>query len=77
MDAGRIGRGCVALGAGRAKAADAIDFAVGCDRIRKVGARIGRGEPFLRIHARDEATLASALPDFQAACEVGAKHVPS
>ena len=77
MDAGRIGRGCVALGAGRAKAADAIDFAVGCDRIRKVGTRIGRGEPFLRIHARDEASLARALPDFQAACEVSAEHVPS
>ncbi len=71
MDAGQIGRGCVALGAGRAKATDAIDFAVGCDRIREVGASIGRGEPFLRIHARDEASLNRAMPHFQAACEVG------
>ena len=70
VDAGRIGRACVALGAGRAKATDAIDFAVGCDRIRKVGTPIAHGEPFLRIHARDETSLARALPDFQAACEV-------
>jgi pyrimidine-nucleoside phosphorylase len=68
MDAGLIGRACVTLGAGRAKATDAIDFAVGCDRIRKVGERIEQGAPFLRIHARDEASLARALPDFEAGC---------
>jgi len=70
MDAGHIGRGCVALGAGRAKASDTIDFAVGCDHIRKVGEPIEAGAPFLRIHARDEASLARALPEFEAACVV-------
>lgn len=61
LDAGGIGRACVALGAGRAKATDTIDFAVGCNRIRKVGAQVERGEPLLQIHARDEATYAIAL----------------
>ena len=68
MDAGHIGRACVTLGAGRAKATDAIDFAVGCDQICKVGEPIEKGAPFLRIHARDEASLTRALPDLQAAC---------
>jgi thymidine phosphorylase len=70
VDAGLIGRACVTLGAGRAKATDAIDFAVGCDRIRKVGEHIEQGAPFLRIHARDDDSLARALPDLEAACAV-------
>jgi len=61
LDAGCIGRACVALGAGRAKATDSIDFAVGCNRFKKVGTQVERGEPLLQIHARNEATLAIAL----------------
>jgi thymidine phosphorylase len=67
MDAGLIGRACVTLGAGRAKATDAIDFAVGCDRIRKVGEPIESGAPFLRIHARSGESLSRALRDLEAA----------
>ena len=70
MDAGTIGRACVALGAGRAKASDAIDFAVGVSAIRKVGERIERGETLMRIHARSEASLDAVLPDFARAVEV-------
>ncbi len=70
MDAGLIGRACVTLGAGRAKADDAVDFAVGCDGIRKVGEHIERGAPLLRVHARDAVSLARALPDFTTACRV-------
>ncbi len=70
MDAGTIGRACVALGAGRAKASDAIDFAVGVSAIRKVGEGIEKGEPLLRIHARSETSLQTVLPDFERAVEV-------
>ena len=70
MDAGSIGRACVALGAGRAKASDAIDFAVGVSAIRKVGETIEKGEPLLRIHARSETSLQSVLPDLERAVEV-------
>jgi thymidine phosphorylase len=35
MDAESVGRACVALGAGRARASDAVDFAVGCSGIRR------------------------------------------
>ena len=70
MDAGTIGRACVALGAGRAKATDAIDFAVGLSAIRKVGETVERGESLLRIHARSAKSLRAVLPDFERAVEV-------
>ncbi|HEV7867274.1 MAG TPA: hypothetical protein VGO90_06305, partial [Chthoniobacteraceae bacterium] len=70
IDAGRIGRACVQLGAGRAKASDAIDFAVGCSAIQKVGAAVQKGEPLLRIHARTQPSLEAALPLFQEAIRV-------
>jgi pyrimidine-nucleoside phosphorylase len=70
MDAGLIGRACIALGAGRAKASDAIDFAVGVSGIAKVGATIAAGEPLLTIHARDESTLAQARSFAEHAIEI-------
>jgi thymidine phosphorylase len=70
VDAGSIGRGCVALGAGRASAHDTIDPAVGCSELLKVGARVGRGEPLFQIHARDDASLARAMRHFETAIEV-------
>ncbi len=70
LDAGLVGRACVALGAGRTKATDAIDFAVGCDAFKKVGAQVERGEPLLRIHARTEASLHDVLPMIEAAITI-------
>ena len=61
LDALEIGRLCVQLGAGRAKAGDAVDFAVGVECLRKEGDKVSRGEPVLRVHSRaavDPATLA-------------------
>ena len=60
IDAGLIGRACIALGAGRSKASDRIDFAVGVSGIAKVGTTVASGEPLLTIHARDDSTLAQA-----------------
>jgi len=70
MDAGGIGRACVLLGAGRAKASDTIDFAVGISAIQSVGAAVGRGDPLLRVHARTDASLQAALPLIEAAIAV-------
>jgi pyrimidine-nucleoside phosphorylase len=61
MDAEQIGRACVALGAGRTRAADPVDFAVGCADIVKAGTAIQKGERLLTVHARDRETLESAL----------------
>ena len=72
MDAECIGRACIALGAGRAKSADPVDFAVGCADIRKVGARVEKDEPLLTMHARDAATLEAALQHIRAGIGVEA-----
>lgn len=52
MEAGWIGQAAVQLGAGRAKSSDGVDFAVGFDRILKVGETVEAGQPVCRIHAR-------------------------
>ncbi len=62
MDAGVIGRAALFLGAGRAQAADAIDFAVGFSQLRKVGTSVAPNEPLLFVHARQERDLAAVWP---------------
>ena len=52
LDALEIGRLCVELGAGRAKAGDAVDFAVGVECLRKQGEHVAKGEPVVRVHSR-------------------------
>ena len=52
VDAGLVGQAALQLGAGRAKATDGVDFAVGFDRIVKCGEPIHAGQAVCRIHAR-------------------------
>ena len=52
VDAGRIGQAALQLGAGRAKASDGVNFAVGFDRLVKCGERIESGQAVCRIHAQ-------------------------
>ncbi len=52
VDAGLIGQAALQLGAGRAKASDGVDFAVGFDHLVKTGDEIHHGQPLCRIHAR-------------------------
>lgn len=59
LDALEIGRLCVELGAGRAKAGDAVDFSVGVECLGKTGVKIGRGEPVLRVHSRNSVDAAA------------------
>ncbi len=53
VNAGWIGQAALQLGAGRAKATDGVDFAVGFDQLVKVGETIHAGHPVCRIHARN------------------------
>lgn len=71
MDAGRIGQASLELGAGRAKAEDAVDFAVGFDRLAKCGEEISQGGVIARIHARSEASAAKAEEALLAAAVIG------
>jgi pyrimidine-nucleoside phosphorylase len=60
MDARAIGQAVLELGAGRAKASDNIDYAVGCDQIAKSGRQISAGETLIRIHARSKTAAEAA-----------------
>lgn len=52
VDAGLVGQAALQLGAGRSKATDGVDFAVGFDRLVKCGEAIHAGQAVCRIHAR-------------------------
>jgi thymidine phosphorylase len=70
LDAGCVGRTLVALGAGRSRATDTIDPAVGVDRMLKTGTPVSAGEPLLRVHARTPAAAQQALASLRAAVVV-------
>jgi pyrimidine-nucleoside phosphorylase len=52
VDAGMVGQAALQLGAGRARATDGVDHAVGFDHFVKCGEHIHQGHPICRIHAR-------------------------
>lgn len=60
LDAGALGAAAVRLGAGRHKADDAINPAVGFSGIRKIGETVAQGEPLLHIHAASESDAETA-----------------
>jgi pyrimidine-nucleoside phosphorylase len=70
MDAELIGRASVLLGAGREKAGDQIDFAVGISGIKKIGEHVDLDEPLLSIHGRTQQSLGSVLPILQKAVKI-------
>ena len=66
----------VSLGGGRRLPTDGIDHAVGFDRLAGLGARMVRGAPLARLHARDEASAEEATRRLLAAYAIG-EHAPS
>ncbi|MBL9129584.1 MAG: thymidine phosphorylase [Verrucomicrobiaceae bacterium] len=60
MDAYQVGLAVLELGAGRSKAGDSVDFAVGCDQIAKTGTQVTAGDILARIHARSAAAAEHA-----------------
>ncbi|MEM6279157.1 MAG: thymidine phosphorylase [Verrucomicrobiota bacterium] len=65
MDADTLGRVSLGLGAGRSKAEDDVDFAVGLDCLAKVGEEIATGDILGRIHARSESQAEEAEAKFR------------
>lgn len=59
------------LGAGRIRAEDPIDPAVGIGSLTKVGTRVSRGQPLAVVHARDSAAAAVAATAVAAAILIG------
>jgi pyrimidine-nucleoside phosphorylase len=60
VDAMGIALAALRLGAGRARAEDAIDHAVGLSDLVKIGDPIAAGAPLCTVHANDEKALAEA-----------------
>ncbi len=76
VDAMGVALAALRLGAGRVKAADGVDHAVGLSELVKVGEVIAAGAPLCVIHANDEAGLAAAGEMMLRAIVVGdAAHV--
>lgn len=64
VDAETVGRAANALGAGRDRAEDAVNPAVGFDRIVKVGEQVATGEVIARVHAHRPADAGEAEKRF-------------
>ena len=64
------------LGAGRAKAEDAIDPAVGVSGLVKAGQHVRKGEPLCFVHANDKDRLADAHAILARSIVVGSSPVP-
>ncbi|MCU0463682.1 MAG: thymidine phosphorylase [Anaerolineae bacterium] len=67
VSAEHVARAAFALGAGRVKKGEPIDFAVGVEVHVKVGEAVQPGQPLLSLHVNDPAKLAEALPLARAA----------
>jgi len=71
VDAGRIGKACLMLGAGRRKTDDTIDPAVGIAQMKKPGESVKKGDPLCVIFSNDRKKMDEALPMVGTAFEVG------
>jgi pyrimidine-nucleoside phosphorylase len=71
VHAERIGVGAMILGAGRNRAEDAVDPAVGVVIRAPVGSPVKAGKAILEVHYRDDRTLAAAMPLLRSAVAVG------
>jgi thymidine phosphorylase len=71
LDAERVGRASVALGAGRDQVEDAVDPGVGIIVLAAAGDRVGKGDPVLELHYRDRSRLDAALPLATGAIMIG------
>jgi thymidine phosphorylase len=71
IDTRAVGLAVVALGGGRTSPEQAIDPAVGFDRLVPRGAAIRLGDPLARVHAANSARAAEATAALQAAFTIG------
>ncbi len=71
-----VGLAGVALGAGRERTDSKIDHAVGFTLLKKVGERVAKGEPFVRIHHNGGPKVADVEARLLAAYSFGPKAPP-
>ena len=71
-DCRAIGLAVVALGGGRRRPTDSIDFAVGLTDLVGLGETVLAGQPLAMVHARTEAAAQLAVKEIQDAYEISA-----
>ncbi|MGD9874496.1 MAG: thymidine phosphorylase [Kiritimatiellia bacterium] len=60
VDAEKIGKAVLLLGAGRMKTTDKVDHAVGVTDLLKIGEKVSKGSPLLTMHINSKDRLAEA-----------------
>jgi thymidine phosphorylase len=76
-DTRQIGLAVVALGGGRVRPQDTIDFAVGLTGLVELGQQVSHGQPLAMVHARSEQAAGQAVRQVQAAYRIGAEQAPA
>jgi pyrimidine-nucleoside phosphorylase len=77
VDARKIALAALGLGAGRKRAEDAIDPAVGIGDLVKIGDPVRRGNRLATVHASSAAQAAIAGAEIQAAVGIGRDRLPA
>jgi len=77
LDAERVGRASMMLGAGRQKVGDSIDLGAGVIIHRKPGERVSAGDVVLELHYNVEQGVTDALRLAESAIEVGPSAPPA
>ena len=70
MDARAIGLAVMALGGGRRRADDSIDYNVGISAMQSIGAEVGRTSPICVIEARNDDDARAAASQILASVEI-------
>lgn len=76
VDAERIGKACLLLGAGRQNAGDRVDHAVGIAQMKKPGEPVRKGEPLAVVFSNNWKKLEESLPMFGNAFKFGSEYKP-
>jgi pyrimidine-nucleoside phosphorylase len=75
IEAQDIGLAVMALGGGREKKADPIDYSVGVEIHHKVGDRVNKGDPLFTLHASEPKSLKTASKRVLSAYDIVAEKV--
>jgi thymidine phosphorylase len=73
MDTRALGMAVVALGGGRRRATDSIDYSVGLAEMARLGDAVGTQHPLALIHANDEESWQQAADTVRSAIVMGDK----
>ncbi len=73
LDARKVGRAAVFLGAGRDFAEETLDYGAGLRLEKKVGDRVAAGETLAVLYSSDDARLRAGEAEFLSAAAIGAR----